>query len=61
MQNKTMPWSNMLAYAVYNTGIRPVDFWNLTMLEFLDLKKHSASQDASISREELNTLVEKLK
>lgn len=62
MQTDKIPWHDMMRYAFFTLGILPKDFWELTMVEFLELIKHQdicASAGASMTKKQLQELIEK--
>ena len=59
--NHTMPWAMMFRYAVVFLGIRPQDFWNMTMQEFSYLLGEDVQASNPISRQQLDDMIKEMK
>ncbi len=55
----TIPWQEMLRYSCFVLNIKPSEFWNLTMFEFMSLMQHDKNDEKPISRGELDQLIKK--
>ena len=59
-QNHKMPWATMFRCAVVLLGVRPQDFWRMTMKEFCFLLDDPIKDNNAISRQQLNELIKRV-
>jgi uncharacterized phage protein (TIGR02216 family) len=59
MKSDTIPWDEMMKYALSVLNVTPNNFWNLTMLEFVTLIKRTETKAKSITKKELEELIAK--
>lgn len=55
MRKNSLPWHDLFRAAVLGLGLRPQDFWDLTLPEFI----HFIPKSISLSRNELSELMAK--
>ena len=57
MNNKKIPWNNLLKTSFSKFGILPKDFWEMTFKELLILLDESSTEELIIQKYELQDLI----
>ncbi len=58
--NNKIPWAKMFRCAVVFLGVRPQDFWNMTIKELSYLLNDQVQDQAEISRKQLNEMINEM-
>jgi len=59
MKEKQYSWSAIMRYCYFALNIQPKDFWDMSVLEILALSKELNGNKESITKKDLNYLVQK--